>query len=92
MIIYSYKYLLSLIHNSAHFPGSYSLSTKLLVLVLNKELIARGGLVLVADEIGDSLVLRLLGGALVVLGALTEDIFLDVVDGCESLVSTTSLI
>ena len=59
----------------------YSLGTVLLVLVLDEELLASRVLVLAADEVGDGLVLGLLGGSLVALLALAEELFLDKVDG-----------
>ena len=55
--------------------------TVLLLLVRNDELFARGGLVLIADEVRDGLVLGLLGGRLVALVALAEEFLLDEVDG-----------
>lgn len=59
------------------------LQAVLLVFVLDGHIGASGGLVLTADVVGDGLVLGLLGGALVALVALAEDLFLDKVDGCK---------
>merc|ERR1712025_120911 len=53
---------------------------RLPVLVLNGEITARGTLVLVADKVGYGLVLGLLGGRLVALVALAEELFLNEVD------------
>jgi hypothetical protein len=57
------------------------------VLVGDREVLARNVLVLVADSIRDGLVLSLLERALVVLGALLENIFLEHVDACRDVVS-----
>ena len=51
--------------------------------VLDGELLARRGLVLLADEIRDLLVLGLLNRALVVLLALLQDMLLDPIDTCK---------
>jgi len=51
-----------------------------LLFLLDGELIARRLLVLVADRVSDELVLGLLSGALVILGALLEDCLLDPID------------
>lgn len=73
--------------SSQHLPRN-SLSSKLLVLVRDEELVACGGLVLVADGIGDGLVLGLLSGALVALVASTEELLLDKIDSCQECIST----
>lgn len=57
-----------------------ALSTVVLILVLDEEVLAGRLLVLVADEVGDGLVLRLFGSAFVALVTLTQDVLLDVVD------------
>ena len=51
-------------------------------LALDRELIASRALVAIADGLGNHLVLSLLDGALVVLRALAEELFLDKVDAC----------
>jgi hypothetical protein len=66
---------------AASFPGAWDLCSILLVLILDGEFRARGALVLAADKVRDGLVLRLLGRTLIVLWALTENLFLDKVDG-----------
>jgi hypothetical protein len=58
------------------------IETAPLVLLLDGEVLARLLLVLIADGLGDQLVLSLLARALVVLGALLEDVLLDPVDTC----------
>jgi hypothetical protein len=50
------------------------------LLVLDGDVGASGGLPLLADEVGDLLVLGLLNGGLVVLRALTHESLLDKVD------------
>lgn len=60
------------------------LSSIFLVLVGDGEFAACGALVLVTNSIGNSLVLGLLGGALVALVTSTEELFLHKVDGCNS--------
>jgi hypothetical protein len=50
------------------------------LLVLDGDVGAGGGLPLLADEVGDLLVLGLLDGGLVVLRALTHESLLDKVD------------
>jgi hypothetical protein len=52
------------------------------LLVLDGDVGASGGLPLLADEVGDLLVLGLLNGGLVVLRALTHESLLDKVDTC----------
>jgi hypothetical protein len=49
-------------------------------LLLDGEVLARGGFVLAADLVGDEAVLGLLGGVLVVLRAAAEELLLDVVN------------
>lgn len=58
------------------------LSSIFLVLVGDREFAACGALVLVANGIGNSLVLGLFSGALVALVASAEELFLHKVDGC----------
>lgn len=55
----------------------------LLLLLLDGERLARRLLVLVPDGLGNHLVLGLLGGALVVLLALLEEVLLHPVDACQ---------
>jgi hypothetical protein len=50
------------------------------LLILDGELLARGGFVPAADLVGDEAVLGLLGGVLVVLRAAAEELLLDVVN------------
>lgn len=59
---------------------SIALLAKLVLLVLDGKVATSGLLVLVADVIGDLLVLGLLDGALVALVALAQDMFLYPVD------------
>lgn len=59
---------------------SLALLAKLVLLVLDGKVATGGLLVLVADVIGDLLVLDLLDGALVALVALAQDMFLYPVD------------
>ena len=59
----------------------------LLLLLAAGEGFAGGGLVLLADLVGDEAVLRLLRGALVVLRALLEDLLLHPVDALGCVVS-----
>jgi hypothetical protein len=59
------------------------LSSIFLVLVGDGEFAACGGLVLVANSIGNSLVLGLLSGVLVALVASTEELLLHEIDGCK---------
>ena len=54
---------------------------RLSFLVRDGEVVAGGSLVFVADEIGDGLVLGLLGRRLIALIALAEELFLDKIDG-----------
>ena len=59
-------------------PG---LNSVLFLLVLDGEIAAGGPLVLVADVVGDGLVLGLLGRGLVALLALAKHLFLHEIDG-----------
>lgn len=61
--------------------GDPRLQPVLFVLVGNGKVAAGGALVLVADVVGDGLVLGLLGRRLVALLALAEHLFLHKVDG-----------
>lgn len=56
--------------------------TKSSLLVFDGEIRASRVLVLSTDKVANLLVLGLLDGRLVVLGALAEDLFLDKVDAC----------
>ena len=52
------------------------------LLVLDGDVRAGGALPLLADEVGDLLVLGLLDGGFVVLGALSHELLLNEVDTC----------
>lgn len=67
--------------NYTHSRPTTSL-TKSRLLVLDRDILAGGSLVLASNEVGDLLILGLLNSGLIVLWALTQELLLDVVDSC----------
>lgn len=67
---------------SSSYSPSRDISGSEPVLVLDGELASRLFLVLIADEVRDLLVLRLLDGTLIALVSLSKDVLLDEVHTC----------
>jgi len=75
-------------------PSADHLISKFGLLILDREVGTRGRLVLVADEVGNLLILGLFHSTLIVLRPLLEDVFLHKIDACSiepGLVGTRSV-